>query len=219
MKPHEPPDELRALRAELAQFRRVCNAVPVAIAYYERAGNVCRYANEGYAAMFGLDVHSILGLEVAEVIGAEAAAFIQPQVDRVLRELSGTRYERTINRPDGDTRSIEVHLLPHADETGLAIGAFVLIADITRHRRAEAALRESEERLAKFMQASAEGIVFHKDGFITDANPPLCALMGYTLDEIKGRSVLEFIAPDHLARVASVMRAGQETAYESTVID
>ena len=56
------------------------------------------------------------------------------------------------------------------------------------------------------MQASAEGIVFHKDGFITDANPPLCALIGYTLEELLGHRTLEFIAPDHVAKVAAVMR-------------
>ena len=157
--PAPPDEELRALRAELAQFQRVCNAVPVAIAYYERAGNTCRYANQGYAEMFGFDQQSILGHTVAEVIGGEAARTIQPRVDQVLRELRSSHYERQIPQPDGLLRSIEVHLLPHLDEAGQAIGAFVLISDITRHRQSEAALRQSEERLAKFMQASAEGIV------------------------------------------------------------
>ena len=79
-------------------------------------------------------------------------------------------------------------------------------------------MRESEERLAKFMQASAEGIVFHKGGVITDANPPLCALIGYTLDELVGRRTLEFVAPDAVAKVAAVMAAGQELTYESVVL-
>jgi PAS domain-containing protein len=94
---------------------------------------------------------------------------------------------------------------------------FVLISDITRHHLAEAAVRESEDRLAKFMQASTEGIVFHKDGVISDANPPLLALTGYTLAEIAGRRTLEFIAPDQVAKVASVMASGQETAYDSVI--
>jgi diguanylate cyclase (GGDEF)-like protein/PAS domain S-box-containing protein len=218
MKPHEPPDELRALRAELTQFRQVCNAVPVAIAYYERAGNVCRYANQGYAAMFAHDESSILGHTVAEVIGAEAAAFIQPQVDRVVRERVSVRYERSIAAPDGPPRSIEVHLLPHADDSGNAIGAFVLISDITRHRQAEAALRESEERLAKFMQATAEGIVFHKGGLITDANPPLLELVGHSLAELIGRPALDFVAPDMRPRVGEAMAAGRETRYDTAVL-
>ncbi|MDP3224018.1 MAG: diguanylate cyclase, partial [Rubrivivax sp.] len=218
MKPHEPPDELRALRAEVAQFRRVCNAVPVAIAYYERVGNVCRYANQGYAQMFGFDQQSILGHTAEEVIGAAAARAIQPQVDKVLREIKGIRYERQLPGPDGRMRSIEVHLLPHADESGVAIGAFVLITDITRHREDEAALRESEERLSKFMLASAEGIVFHKGGFITDINPPVMALMGYSAEQMMGRSTLDFIAPDERAKVAAVIAAGHEIGYDSVAL-
>ena len=218
MTPREAPDELRALRAELAQFRRLCNNVPVAMAYYERQGTTCRYANQGYAGMFGFDEQSVLGRTVAEIIGEEAAQAIQPQVDHVISERVSARYERLIDVPGGDTRSIEVHLLPHLDASDQAIGAFVLISDITRHRRAEAALRDSEDRLAKFMHASAEGIVFHKGGFVTDANPPLLALIGHTLDEMMGRSTLDFIAPDERAQVAAVIAAGHEISYDSVAL-
>ena len=65
--------------------------------------------------------------------------------------------------PDGAPRWIEVSLVPHLDN-GALVGAFVLISDITHHRLIEAALRESEDRLSKFMDASVEGIVFHRDG-------------------------------------------------------
>ena len=215
MTARDAADELRALRAEVAQFRRLCNNVPVAIAYYERGGNTCRYANQGYAAMFGFDEESILNRSVAEVIGQAAAQTIQPQVDQVLSDLRSAFYERQLMGADGQLRSIEVHLLPHVDDSGAAIGAFVLISDISRHRRAEAALRESEERLAKFMHASAEGIVFHKDGFITDVNPPLLALLGYTMAQMMGRSTLDFIAPAERQKVADVIMAGAEIGYDS----
>jgi diguanylate cyclase (GGDEF)-like protein/PAS domain S-box-containing protein len=206
-------------RAQAALFRLLADNVPVLIAYYRASDFQCQFANKAYARTFGTDERAVVGKTFAEVIGQAAADQIQPRVEQVLHQRQAAAYERELPQPDGSTRFIEVNLLPHVGEGGDTVGCFVLISDITKHRLAERAVRESEERLAKFMQASAEGIVFHKDGFITDANPPLCALMGYTLDEIKGRSVLEFIAPDHLARVASVMRAGQETAYESTVID
>lgn len=212
------PEDIRALRAELAQFHRVSNAVPVAIAYYERDGYICRYANEGYAQMFGFTQQSILGHTVAEVIGEPAARLIQPQVDHVIASHEAVRYERQLPGPDGLTRFIEVHLLPHTDEAHLTIGAFVLIADITRHRRAEAALRDSEERLAKFMQASAEGIVFHKGGVITDANPPLLQLLGYQLNDLVGRPALDFVADDARPRVAQVMAAGDEIRYDTAVV-
>jgi diguanylate cyclase (GGDEF)-like protein/PAS domain S-box-containing protein len=81
-----------------------------------------------------------------------------------------------------------------------------------------AALRESEERLNKFMQASLEGIVFHKDGLITDINTPALEILGYPLDEVIGRSTLDFVAPDELERVKAVLGSGTETRYESVAI-
>jgi diguanylate cyclase (GGDEF)-like protein/PAS domain S-box-containing protein len=213
------PETLRALQQQIAQFTLLCNNVPAAIAYFERYGNTCSYANRGYAEMFGRTETSIIGLPVAEVIGEEAAAMIQPQVARVLQERQSARYEREITDAAGVTRHLEVHLLPHVPEGGPEpVGAFVLISDITRHRQSEAALRDSEERLAKFMHASAEGIVFHQGGFITDANPPLLALLGYTLPELLGRSTLEFVAPAQRQRVAEVIAAGPEISYDSALL-
>ena len=220
MTARDPYDaELQALQARIAQFTLLCNNVPAAIAYYERKdGYICRYANLSYAQMFGRTEENILGVPVAQIIGVEAAAAIQPSIDEVIRELRATRYERKLPIGGGRVRSIEVHLLPHVGPEGDAVGAFVLISDITRHREAEAAVRESEERLAKFMHASAEGIVFHKGGFITDTNPPLLKLIGYSMEEVLGRSTLDFVAPEYRARVASVIAAAPEISYDSMIV-
>ena len=196
----------------------MCNNVPVAIAYFERAGNTCRYANRGYVEMFGHTEASVIGLTVEQVIGPEAASIIRPQVDRAMESPESVRYERRLMRHPGDTRAIEEHLLPHLGADGVAVGAFVMISDISRHRLAESALRESEERLAKFMHASAEGIVFHKGGIITDVNPPLLDLPGYKMAEMMGRPTLDFVAPDHRQRVAEVIMAGHEISYDSAVL-
>jgi diguanylate cyclase (GGDEF)-like protein/PAS domain S-box-containing protein len=214
---HDPAEVILALRAEVDQFRLLANNLPAAIAYYERQGNTCRYANIGYATMFGLTEASIIGLTVAEVIGDEAARQIEPQIDAVVQRKQGSGYERQLPAEGGGRRWIEVSLLPHVGADGEVVGAFVLINDISKHRQAEAALRESEERLAKFLLASAEGIVFHKDGVITDVNPPLLALMGYTLPELLGRSALDFVEPQERERVAAVMNAGAEVTYETAL--
>jgi diguanylate cyclase (GGDEF)-like protein/PAS domain S-box-containing protein len=204
-------------REQALQLRLVANSVPALIALYAAADNRCLFANAGYARTFGLTEESILGRTFEQVIGAEAARLIAPYVDEVRNGGHPTRYERQLQTAHG-MRSIEVEMVPHLGEDGKVVAAFVLINDITRHRQAERAVRESEERLAKFMQASVEGIVFHKDGFITDANPPLLALLGHTLAEIIGRKNLEFIAPEQIPKVLEVMAAGAETAYESVLL-
>ncbi|HNK19677.1 MAG TPA: EAL domain-containing protein, partial [Piscinibacter sp.] len=200
-------------------FRLLADNVPVLIAYYRASDFQCQFANKAYAHAFGTDERAVVGKTFAEVIGNDAAAQIEPRVQQMLHLQQPAAYERELAQPDGSTRFIDVNLLPHVGEGGDTVGCFVLISDITRHRLAERAVRESEERLAKFLHASAEGIVFHKDGVITDANPPLCALIGYTLEELRGRPALDFVAPDQVPRVTGVMQAGQEISYETAVVD
>jgi diguanylate cyclase (GGDEF)-like protein/PAS domain S-box-containing protein len=200
------------------QFRLLADNVPALIACFDAVSQRCMFANTQYARTFGWDERSILGHTVEEVIGETAAREIAPHVERVLQRREAVHYERRVRDAQGRPQWFESNLLPHLGADGTPQAVFVLMADITRFRLAEAAVRESEDRLAKFMQASAEGIVFHKDGLVTDANPPILSLIGYTLEEMLGRHVLSFIAPEHVGRVLAVMGAGQETGYELAVL-
>lgn len=217
-------DITAAKRAQLkaqeqsAQLRLLADNVPVLIALYDAKTHRCLFSNRGYARMFGLNEQSILGRTFAEVIGEAAALEIKPHVDRVLQDQVAVTYERKLESPNAPARWIEVTLSPQLDAKGESRASFVLIADITRHRVAEIAVRESEERMAKFMHASVEGIVFHRDGVITDANAPLCQLVGYTLAELLGRSALALVAPDQLPKVRQVMGKSEETRYETAVL-
>ena len=203
-------------REQAQQMRMVANNVPAMMALFAADDFRCLFANASYARTFGHTEESILGRTFAQVIGAEAARLIAPYVEEVTAGRP-TRYERQLQSAKG-TQWLEVQMVPHVAEDGKVLAAFVLINDLTRHREVERAVRESEDRLAKFMQASVEGIVFHKDGIITDANPPLLALLGHTLHEIVGRKNLEFIAPEQVPKVLEVMAAGAETAYESVLL-
>ncbi len=93
-----------------------------------------------------------------------------------------------------------------------------VLTDITSRQNAEQAARDSQERLGRFIQASTEGIVFHKDGYIVDANPALCELTGYSLEELKRRHALRFIAPDQAARASTHSNSGSDFSYQSVVI-
>ena len=200
------------------QFRLLANHVPALIATYDADTRRCLFANRQYATAFGRSEHDMVGLTFEEVIGEVAAREIQPHVDRVLQERVSVAYERRVVDREGRPRWLEVHLLPHIDGQGRPREVFVLISDISRHRLAETAVRESEERLATFMAASAEGIAFHHEGVITDANPPLLELTGYDLHEILGRHVMSFIAPADVPRVMAVWQARSETSYELNIL-
>ncbi|HYC37365.1 MAG TPA: EAL domain-containing protein [Usitatibacter sp.] len=208
--------ELTAIARE-QQIRMLADNVPVHIAYYAASDLRCLFANKGYARMWRWDEHTILGRTVEEVIGAEGFASVAPHIERVRRG-EAVVYEREVQLPDGAARVLEVSLLPQLAANGETLAAVVLIHDITRHRRAEQAVRESEERLRKFAEAAQAGVVFHDEGVITDVNEAILRLTGYTAQQMIGSHVIEYIAPERRAEAVENVRRGYERPYESEII-
>ena len=65
--------------------------------------------------------------------------------------------------------------------------------DIAERKRAEAALRESEERFAKAFQASPDGLVISRiaDAVVLEVNDSFVSMSGYARDEIIGKSAVQ----------------------------
>jgi diguanylate cyclase (GGDEF)-like protein/PAS domain S-box-containing protein len=162
-------------------------------------------------------VESLVGRTVLEIVGPDGYREIKPYIDRVL---SGevVSYERKIRAADGRERVLEVNLRPQRHPDGTTLAAFVLISDITRHREAERLVRESEERLRKFADATRAGIVFHENGLITDCNEALLSLTGYGFEELIGSEILQYVAPERRDEATANLRNNYERPYESEII-
>ncbi len=207
-----------ALREQTTQLRVLADNVPALIAYYEQQGFRCTFANRHYASALGWTPENILGRTAAEIVGERGWQQIRPYIEQVVETRAQVSYERELTDTAGRPQWLEVDVLPNFDDEGELSGAFVRVTDITKHRLAERAVRESEDRLAKFMQASAEGILFHRNGTVIDINAPICELTGYARDEVIGRQTSEFLAPDHLPRAQQALATGAETAWESVAL-
>ena len=199
-------------------LRLIADSVPALMAYFDLPGLHCLFANQGYAAYNGHSTESILGLTVQEAIGDKAWQAIQPHVERSSRG-EHVKYAREQTLPNGELRMIEVNLIPHFDaaQKDRQLGSFVLITDITERWRAERSVRESEERMRKFTEATDEAIVFHRDGLISDGNEALYRLTGYALHEVVGLSIFNFISPEWRAVALDYTRSGREDPYEVTI--
>jgi len=75
------------------------------------------------------------------------------------------------------------------------------------------------ERMDSLSSASFEGLFFHDNGVVLDANQRLSELLGYELDEIVGAQLMaRCIAPEDLPRVYELIASGFEGSYVITVI-
>ena len=98
----------------------------------------------------------------------------------------------------GEPWTYQFHFFP--DEIrGRGIVAFAM--DISDRKRAEEALRRSEEQYRRFFQeAPFAYFVVDPEGRIELANPRAMELSGYTLGELAGSSVLDLYAPGSQGR-------------------
>ena len=200
-----------------ALLRLLADNVPALISYYSVDGLRCEFANNAYARTYSSDTSSIIGRSVVDIIGESAFAAIKPYIDDVMVGKSAS-YERPLTFPNGQPGVIEVTLVPHFGVDGNVLGAFVLINDISRHRASEQALRDSEERLRKFSDATSEGIVFIDNGVVVDCNEAAARMVRLSPAELIGRPNIEFIAPESVETVVNNIRSRFERPYEVTLL-
>lgn len=86
--------------------------------------------------------------------------------------------------------------------------------DFTERKRAEEALRESERRFRTLSEAAFEGIAFGEKGILVDVNRAFAEIYHCTLDELRGKEVMDLVAPDDRDMVKENMLSGYEGVYE-----
>jgi PAS domain S-box-containing protein len=106
--------------------------------------------------------------------------------------------DEQILRPDGSIR--QLHTWGHAvsDSEGHLARLIGVCQDITEQRAAEERVRRSEERYRLIVENAAEGIwLSDADSRTIFVNGRIAEILGYTVDEMKGRSVFHFMDRAH----------------------
>ncbi len=216
--PPPPPPEVDGTVPLQQEGWSLPDSWPLMAAYHDGEALICRAASAAYARCFAALPEEVIGLPLAAFFGDALAEQVQPFIAQALRSGEPCSCEQELPQADGSRVAMELAFVPQRANGRKPQGLHVLLTDLTRHRTTERALLESEERLAKFMQASVEGIFFHQDGHVADANPALCELLGHTLHELIGRNALDLVAPEQRSRVLHVGAAGRELTYETALL-
>lgn len=110
---------------------------------------------------------------------------------------SGCTLEYRIRRVNGDYAYVLERTLIARDAHGQAVRVVGALTDLTERHQWEVALRESEERFRSMAQTTNRGVwLLDRDGVTQFANTYLGDLLGYTPDELIGRSLNDFCFPE-----------------------
>ncbi|MBA7640780.1 Sensor histidine kinase RcsC [subsurface metagenome] len=132
--------------------------------------------------------------EVATKVLAEELA-IESMVQKDL--LRSRILELELNCKDGSTIWAEVIITFLRDPDDRAVGILGTARDITERKRAEEALRKSEEKLQQLFKSATDGIfALDLNGAYTELNERMLEMLGFSSkDEILGKNAFEFVAP------------------------
>ncbi len=147
------------LEASERQLRTITDSLPVMIAYIDSEQRY-KFVNKTLAQSHAAATEEIVGQTVASILGKDSYAKIQPFINKVLTGESVVS-EDTITYPGGITRNIEFSFVPDMADGGNVQGYFALVVDLTERRKAEEALRKTEDRLIDVIESISEGFILY----------------------------------------------------------
>ena len=136
-----------------------------------------------------------------EFLPPEEQHLVSKSIAKVLSgETADLQLEHLIRRRDGELRHIVVRINVVLDDKGCVMGTRGSNQDITDLKRAEEAMRESEERYRSFFDQASDGILLMSlAGKQIDLNKAYAQMHGYTVQEMIGLEVKDLSDPDTLS--------------------
>ena len=174
------------------------------------------YANDKITEMLGYSREEMigkLGLDFVHEVNREILN--EKFTKRKTLESISESYEITLIGRDG--RSVPVISSAKAifGESDQFQGSVITYVDISQYMQAMEALRESEEKYKALIETTDTGyLILDSMGKVTDANREYLRLSGHmTLDQIIGRSVVEWTAEHHRERNAAEVTKCLQQGY------
>ncbi len=181
-------------------------------------------------------IEQMTGIPKKDIIGKGNYAYALPFYENPIPILIDSIFsgDNTIDsryknvRKEGDTITAEVFVTSMRggrgayiwamasalyDDRGTIIGAIESIRDITDHKKIEESIRQSEAKFRTLLEHIPDLVLVHRDGKILYINPAMIQTVGFVPDDIKDKSIIDFIAPEYRDLVVASMQKRNITQH------
>ena len=180
----------KKLRKARKTFTSLFNSSPIAALYHDKDGCILNI-NPYFTKLFGYTLKEIRGRNIDE-----GMIYPENKIDEGERLTKNgltfkdiSEYETVRKKKDGTLIYVVIFASPVIID-GQSKGTIVLYRDITEPKKAEEALRKSQQEFANLFNSSPQAAIYHDEkGIILNINPRFTELFGYTLEEVKGKNI------------------------------
>ena len=213
----------QALWESERRLREMLGTVKLAVVMLDRGGNIA-FVNDFLSDLTGWRQEELLGRNwfdtfIPEQIRSEVKEIHKKSITESITPVA--YHENEMLTRTGERRLIAWNNTALRDTGGNIIGTNSIGEDITEHRRAQEALRESAEAIRAIVETSQEWIwATDLAGVHVYCNPAIERILGYTPDELIGRSLSEIVHRDDQDRVEALLArcAAQRVGWTGMVI-
>jgi PAS domain S-box-containing protein len=174
-----------AIKESEARFRTVFEAAPLGIVVSTPEGKILE-ANKAFCRMLDHTVEDVVNMDFFDITHPEDRPVTRRLTDEVR---NGTRdfyeIEKRYLGKDGRTVEVVVRATGTRDSEGRLTYWLGIIEDLTERRRAERALRKSEENFRSLVEDAPYGMsVMRSDRTFEYFNPRFKEIFGYTEEDL-----------------------------------
>jgi two-component system cell cycle sensor histidine kinase/response regulator CckA len=207
------------LRRSEERFREMAEHISEAFWLYDWNKREVIYTSPAYEDIWGRPVKELYAREEEwnESVHPDDLEYARASFQKIIQTGGGEKREYRIVRPDGSVRWVSDRGFAIRDENGQVVRIAGIAEDITERKRAEVALRESEERFRELAELMPETIFeVNLEGQLTFVNRNAYNYFGYTQADLKrGLSSFSMIIPadrdrakDNFTRILSGEQTG-----------
>ena len=162
------------------------------IVFFKDTTGVFLGGNQQFAELLGVEQDEIAGKTDYDFFGAAIAKKFREQDLQVINQQLSMHNDVEVAYPDGRKVLVDTLKTPYRDSTGKLVGILGVSRDITERKLIENKLRDSETNFRTFFETIDDIIVIgDSQGTIFFANGAARSKLGYTMEELLGKHVLE----------------------------
>jgi PAS domain S-box-containing protein len=197
-----------AVRSSEAKLRAILASSPEAISVSDLNAKLID-CNEAFLKLHGyVSKEELIGTSWFDVIAPETRSKIQETMKKLLEHGYIKNIELALLKRGSQEFLGELSASLVLDSSGKPTSIVVVARDITERKKMEEELKESEERLRNLYESvpDALGVYVGKEGHLIHYNKAFKKAFGYSEEELKNKTHLDFIHPDYRAMLAREYR-------------